>query len=1000
MPDDLKKALSDFVRFAQTLRGDEKSEAQSFIDRFFRALGHNSAIEAGATFEFRVAKKPGSPQLELIKGNGAAPRKGGKKFADLLWPDRVLIEMKSRGEKLEKFYDQAFDYWSHIVPKRPPYVILCNFDEFWIYDFNTQLFDPVDRIPLPKVAESWRAFAFLLPHRQEPKFDNDRVDVTRRAADLMARVFRELTIRGENRERAQRFILQLLVAMVAEDIGLLPSDIVTDLLYESSEKGASSYDLFGGLFRQMASEEPARGGRFQDVRYFNGGLFAVVDPIELKRAEVYALYEAASHNDWSQVRPEIFGTLFQDSMDKEERHAFGAHFTSEFDIRKVVGPTIVRPWRDRIDAAGKNVGKLRKALAELRQFRVLDPACGSGNFLFIAYREIKRLERDILLRLRQVSKREPLESAISLHQFFGIDIIPFAVELAKVTLMLAKELEVLEAQKLAETDQLLIDEKPLPLDNLDNNIICADALLTEWPKADAIIGNPPYLGSRFLAQEHGYEYARKLHARFPNVPKMADFCTHWFRLAHDALPRAGRAGLVGTNTIRQNESREASLDYIVKNGGVITEAVSTEVWSGEAAVHVSIVNWVKGDSVARKALHTQIGDNEDSPWQIEELSVITPSLSSALDVSAAVSLKANEEPKRVYQGQNPVNEGFFLSPEEAAQMLRANPNLREVLFPYMIGRDLLENYGPTRWIIDFAQRDLFSARAYPEAFERVRDRVMPSVLARAEKEKAATGKENTRWTRMAERWWQFRDYQPGAMATIATLPRYIVCSRVTKRPIFEFVSRAIHPDMALMVFGFADDYSFGVLSSDIHFAWFKARCSTLKGDFRYTADTVFDPFPWPQSPTKAQIAEVAAAAVALRALRRQIMGKLGYSLRELYRTLEEPGGNPLRDAHSRLDMAVRTAYAMPADADPLAFLFDLNLSLARKEKGNEKVTPPGLPLPESERMTFITQDCIQPLSDELMAFTNQAREGVKKTRTEARQMTSWEIQEQIRRNAS
>jgi hypothetical protein len=155
MPDDLKNALSEFVRFAQTLRGDEKSESQTFLDHFFRALGHKGAIEAGATFEFRVAKKPGSPRLELITGNGAPTKaKGGKKFADLLWPDRVLMEMKGRGEKLERYYDQLFDYWSHIVPKRPPYAILCNFDEFWIYDFNTQLFDPVDRVPLPKVAES------------------------------------------------------------------------------------------------------------------------------------------------------------------------------------------------------------------------------------------------------------------------------------------------------------------------------------------------------------------------------------------------------------------------------------------------------------------------------------------------------------------------------------------------------------------------------------------------------------------------------------------------------------------------------------------------------------------------------------------------------------------------------------------------------------------------------------------------------------------------------
>ena len=191
MAQELKTALSEFVRFAQTLRGDEKSEAQTFLDHFFRALGHDGVIEAGATFEFRVAKKPGSPQLELIKGNGARP-KGGKKFADLLWPDRVLIEMKSRGENLEKHYDQVFDYWTHIVPKRPPFVILCNFDEFWIYDFNTQLFDPVDRIKIAELPENISALNFLLPIWKKPIFGNNWVDVTRRAADQMAAVFREI----------------------------------------------------------------------------------------------------------------------------------------------------------------------------------------------------------------------------------------------------------------------------------------------------------------------------------------------------------------------------------------------------------------------------------------------------------------------------------------------------------------------------------------------------------------------------------------------------------------------------------------------------------------------------------------------------------------------------------------------------------------------------------------------------------------------------------------
>ncbi len=963
--DTIKPRLAEFATYARSsLKGDEKGEAQIFLERFFQAFGHVGVKEAGATLEYRIAKKPGSAQLELItnepvpKGKGAA-KSGGKKFADLLWPDRVLIEMKKRGENLEKHYDQIFDYWTQIVPKRPPYAILCNFDEFWIYDLTQQLYDPVDKIPLSELANRWSSLTFLLPQPRPPVFDNNRVQVTRKAAAQMAGVFRTLVEeRQVSRPRAQRFILQLLVALVSEDLGLLPELMVTRALGDALKDPPSSYDLLGGLFRAMDTPGRTDGGRFAGVDYFNGGLFSEIDPVELKTNELYAL-ETAAKEDWSAIKPDIFGTIFQQSMDKGERHAYGAHFTSEFDIQKVVGPTIVRPWRARIDAAS-TLTELRTLLGELRKYRVLDPACGSGNFLYVAYREMKRLERELLVRLRDKGeKNERLVSAIALTQFFGIDKVPFAVELARVTLMLAKELELAEAKKTEESDGLLIFEKPLPLDNLDEQITCADSLFTDWPKADAIVGNPPYLGSRYLAKEHGYEYTQALYERFPEAPKMADFCTHWFRLAHDALPEGGRAGLVGTNTIRQNESREASLDYLVDRGGVITEAVSTEVWSGDAAVHVSIVNWAKGNLPAHpRKLITQLGDSVESPWKTEEVERIGPTLKAGTDVTSAASLAANRKPKLCFQGQNPANAGFMVSPDQAASMIAADPRNREVLFPYMIGRDLVEANKPTRWIIDFAQRDTFEARSYKQPFECVEEHVMPDVVANAEAEKKATGKENTRWTRMAARWWHFRDYQPGMMVAINRVPRYIVCSRTTKRSIFEFVGRKIHADTKLVVFPLADDYSFGILQSNIHWQWVVARGSTLKGDQNYTSDTVFDTFPWPQSPTKMQIKQVADAAVALRALRREIMSKYGYSLRDLYRTVEAPGANPLHDAHARLDAAVRTAYGMSSDDDPLGFLLAVNLELAAKEKDGKTITPPGLPLPESERASFVTADCI------------------------------------------
>ena len=972
-----ERAFHEFADFAAKLKGDEKSEAQTFLFHLLEAFSHDAnTLPENSTFEYRV-RFPGDKT----------------KYADFVWPGRVLIEMKSRGVKLSKHYQQSFDYWLNLVPHRPPYVVLCNFDEFWIYDFNTQMQEPVDRIKVSELAARHSALNFLFPRAFAPVFGNNWVEVTREAAKGVASVFNSLTHRGESAESAQRFILQSVVAMFSEDIGLLPKSLFTGLL-EECRRGASSYDLLGGLFRQMNDAKAARGGRYAGVDYFNGGLFAQVDPVELQPVEIGLLIEAAKE-DWSKVQPVIFGTLFEGSLGKEKRHALGAHFTYESDIQKIVRPTIVRPWEERI-AAARTAKELRQLLAQLRAFRVLDPACGSCNFLFVAFRALRELEMRLLLRLATEFKDQfatvGLASQVSPKQFFGLDVKAVGVEVGKVTLMLARRLAHRDAEKFWEDHRDVLPgqdthalqfEKDLPLDNLDDNIRCCDALFTPWPESDVIIGNPPFLGSRHFAKEHGYEYARKVHAAFPEVAKMADFCVHWFRLAHDRLKPGGRAGLVGTNTVRQNESREASLDYVVNHGGVITEAVSTQVWSGEAAVHVSIVNWIKGGQPGQKKLFTQLGDKKDGQWVCEEMKSIGSTLSTKFDVTAAKILRANEEPKLVFQGQNPVHEGFFLEPQEAARMVKEDDINLEILFPYMIGRDLVEKGGPSRWIIDFAQREMTESMRYKIAFERVKKLVMSDVLAKAAAEKKATGKESTRWTRMANRWWQFRDYQPGTMAAIAELPRYIALPRVTKRPVFEFVSSEIHPDNALAVFAFADDYSYGILQSGIHWAWFLARCSTLKGDFRYTSDTVFDTFPWPQLEASRQVREgrkgkvpepsrpsrplreameriraVSEAARALRVLRREIMEDNGWSLRELYRTLETPGDNKLRAAHATLDSAVRAAYGMNPEEDILAFLLKLNLALAAREAKGEPITPPGLPAWVEGSQTFVSTDCV------------------------------------------
>jgi len=972
MPDGTK--LAEFVAWCRkNITGDEKGQAQIFLDRLFQAFGQSGSLDVGGKPEFRIRK--------------ADEDGGGTAFADYVWKPVVLIEMKKRGTDLQKHYRQAFDYWTRLVPDRPRYVVLCNFDEFRVYDFDTDLDTPKDTLALKDLPERWGPLEFLAPGNPKPNFENDRVAVTTQAADKLAECFKWMMRKDRQpqveRSVAQRFILQMLVALFAEDIDLLPKYFVTKLLEECTTP-ADSYELLGGLFKAMNESKAAGGGRYKEVPYFNGGLFANPAQLEIQGHELVLLRDAAKF-DWKKVQPEVFGTLFQHSMDDQERHAFGAQFTSPSDIMKIVGPTIVEPWREQIEGA-RTLKRLRELLNRLHQFRVLDPACGCGNFLYIAYRELKRLEARIYERMAEfASQAEPGQmrlSFLSAQNFYGLDILPFAVEIAKVTMMIARKLAI---------DELHITEPVLPFGNLDKNFIAADALLTleglpaQWPKADVIIGNPPYLGSRYFAKEHGYEYVRKVHAVFPDVPKMADFCVYWFRKAADHLPPCtasdpvtGRAGFVGTQNIRNNESRIGGLEHIVKTGTII-EAVENQPWSGEANVSVSIANWVKTQdpallpktrklwfkvepSAAAKKLRKRGSGSVAKEYQLNfrDCEFINSALSDETDVGAARVLGVNAEPKRVFQGQNPVHDGFKLEPSCAAKLLKEHPDHREVMFPYLVGMDLVTIGAPGIWIIDFGQRDMLEATRYSAAFEILKEKVMSDVLTKAEEEKAATGKATTRWTRMAERWWQFRDWMPGTMAVVNASHRYIVCPRVTKRPTFEFVSRDVHPDGSLAVFGFDDDYSFGILQSSAHWQWFVAKCSKLTERFRYTSDTVFDTFPWPQTATVKQIDSVAAAARELRAVRAEALPKIKGGLRALYRILELPGANPLKDAHAALDTAVLAAYGFSAKKDLLAQLLALNQEVAAKIEQGNPVTAPGVPQNYPDAKKLVTEDCIKP----------------------------------------
>ncbi|RYG88782.1 MAG: class I SAM-dependent DNA methyltransferase [Alphaproteobacteria bacterium] len=968
------EALTAFQEYARDhITGDEKGEAQVFLDRLFIAFGHKGHKEAGATLEQRIKKNDSK----------------GTSFADLLWKPRVLIEMKKRGAKLQLHYHQAFDYWLNAVPNRPRYVILCNFDEFWIYDFDRQLNEPVDQVALADVHTRYPALNFMFPVEKTPIFENDREAVSQRAARQMAELYKQLTTRPQStrlsREDAQRLTLQLVIAMFAEDIDLLPASTITGIVRDCLTNGQSSHDLLNGLFRQMNNKTPAKHGRYAGVPYFNGGLFNETVDTELNAHELELIggEHGAASQLWTKVNPAIYGTLFEQSMGSKTQHQHGRHFTSEADIQRIVGPTIVRPWQARIDAA-KSMGDLLALRKELRQFRVLDPACGSGNFLYVAFREMSRLDLRIMLRLKQTvsasefHKQAKLISGISPLQFFGLDNDPFGVELAKVTLMLAKKLAHDEAvAELFDSDgdyrkgvsELGFEgENALPLDNLDSNIQVGDAMFDPWPEVEAIVGNPPYQSKNKLQDELGPAYLAKLRATHPNVDGRADFCVYWFRLAHDHLKAGQRAGLVGTNTVRQNYSRMGGLDHIVQNGGVITEAVSSMIWPGEAVVHVSIVNWIKGDQAGLKRLYNQDGNLLEAGWRYEDLARIPSSLSFFTDVTTAVALEVNKR-GGCHQGQTHGHKSFLVPIPEALNIIRENPQYASVLKPFLTSDDLVGEHKskPTRYVIDFSGKDQLQAANFPKLFKRVQNGALPAreVAAQKEadrnKELADSGKRgNQHHANFLRKWWQMSYARADLMEELRDMSRYIVCGQVTKRPIFDFVSPKISPNAALTVFTHDDDYTFGILQSTIHWKWFDARCSTIKSDPRYTSNTVFDSFPWPQAPSLKQVRGVAAAAVALRELRRNLCKQHGLTLRELYRTMELPGDHALKNATAKLDSAVRSAYGMKENEDVLAFLLALNLRLADDEEAGKSVVGPGLPVAFLKVSGLTTIDAIKP----------------------------------------
>lgn len=521
--------------------------------------------------------------------------------------------------------------------------------------------------------------------------------------------------------------------------------------------------------------------------------------------------------------------LYESTQSKEHRRSNGVHYTSVSDIMKIVGPCILEAWEEGTD---------------LQTYTVLDPACGTGNFLDVAYEEL--------------SKKGDYPKA----NLIGIELDPEAAKIAA-----AKGYTILQG----------------------------DALAMKWPDASVIIGNPPYIGCKQILGAKGDEYIKWLRSRFKGHNRMADYCTYWFaKILEDARPGI-RVGLVCTKTISETNSREASLDKILEAGGTIFNAISRQKWTGEAAVIVSIVNFVnRGPHQGEKYLDGKKVSVISS--RLKDFEILEPKkLASNLGIA--------------FVGLMPNGMGFLLDEATAKGLIRANPENRKVIKRYLTGEDLVQNpdQSPSRWIIDFQTWTLEEASKFKEPFRIVREKVKPV-------------RDLNRRKKYREKWWRFGEEAPELRSKTQNLTRFICTSRVSKFPIFVFVeNKNILPSDRTVSIAFDNYGHLGVMSSKFHTDWYIHQCSTFGQGLRYTNTTVFETFPFPESISTA----VASIMEELDTYRKsQNMG-----LTELY-NLNPP---ELQRLHNELNKEVAKCYKFPVsdieDTEKiLKFLLKKNLA--------------------------------------------------------------------------
>jgi hypothetical protein len=951
----------------------------------FIAKWHNNELSerAGAQTYFLDlcdllgVDKPSDPDIYCFE-RGASRTGAGHGWADVWKRGCFGWENKAPGKDLTAALKQLMTY--ALALDNPPLLVVSDREIIQIHTHFTGTPSEVHTIHLldiglPENLAKLRAL-FDNPDRFRPA--RTTFDVTEEAAGRMGNVAKRLTERGIDPQAVAHFLIQCVFCMFSEDAGILPKKLFETVLDKSNPDGSKAQAKLAMLFSAMT-----KGGAFgaDDIPWFNGGLFKDVSVPALETPDVVELL-AAAHMNWSAIEPAILGTLFERGLNPDMRSQLGAHYTDPATIMKLVRPVVIEPleceWAEvhtQLETLAPKfgyVGSTKKArpnaerregqtlfnsyLERLKNYRVLDPACGSGNFLYLSLKALKDIEHRANLEAEALGLQRQVSIEASPANVLGIELNPYAAELARVTVWIG-EIQWMLAHGYRYR------EKPIlaPLDHIEQGDAILNTVGTEpnWPICDAIIGNPPFLGGSKKRGELGEDTFNALNSVYADrVPGGADLVTYWFEKARAQIEagKAQRVGLVATNSIRGGASRKV-LERIVATAPIY-DAWSDEAWiNNGAAVRVSLVCFGDGkgamlDGQPVAEIHADLTAGNET--------------SGSLNLTLAKPLADNAD--TCFAGTKKYGD-FDIPGELARQWLKhPNPNRRsnaEVVKPWANGKDLTARQSDT-WIIDFGT-DMTEANAalYETPFG--------YVVSHVKSYRQTVNRERTR-----RNWWIHEEARVSMRKALNGLPRFIVTPQTAKYRLFVYLRSSILPDQALNVIARADDTAFGILHSRFHELWALRLGTSLEDRPRYTPSFTFETFPFPvgltptDAPAGPHAKAIAASAAQLNALREAWLNppewvdwvrtpeeeQAGFPLRPIAKPGHEAelkkrtltnlyNARPawLDHAHRELDAAVAAAYgwtdytpAMP-DEEILKRLLALNLERAAKQnKGREKTS--------------------------------------------------------------